>query len=103
MSQLLVGLSIGFALGTSLYAALLVRERKNTRRALFALLDGGPYVLLFANGQPASCASLVASVDAQLRLPPPNPALNRRLLALIACTGAFIGAAVSLLVAARFG
>lgn len=95
MDGWLIGFVVGLAFATSVYAALLVRERRRTREVLSQLVEHGPFRLLMWSGQPASAAALVEALDAVLKIATPRPMTKEqlRMTLLLTCLGAVVGVA----------
>jgi len=95
MDGWLIGFVVGLGLGMSLYAALLVRERRKTRQVLAGLVEQGPFRLHMWSGQPASATALVEALDAVLNIATPRPMTKQqlRVMLLLTCLGAVVGVA----------
>lgn len=95
MDGWLIGFVVGLGLGMSVYAALLVRERRKTRQVLADLVEQGPFRLHMWSGRPASAAALVEALDAILKIATPRPMTRQqlRVMLLLTCLGAVVGVA----------
>lgn len=95
MDGWLIGFVVGLGLGMSVYAALLVRERRRTREVLAGLVEQGPFRLQMWSGQPASGTALVEALDAVLKIATPRPMTREqlRVTLLLTCLGAVVGVA----------
>ncbi|HTV21836.1 MAG TPA: hypothetical protein VMG12_24270 [Polyangiaceae bacterium] len=91
----MIGFVVGLGFGMSVYAALLVRERRRTRQVLSGLVEQGPFRLHLWSGQPASGAALVEALDAVLKIATPRPMTREqlRVTLLLTCLGAAVGVA----------
>jgi hypothetical protein len=100
MDGWLIGFVVGLGCGSSVYASLLVRERRRTRVVLAGLVEQGPFRLHMWSGQPASGAALVEALDAVLKIATPRPMTRDqlRVTLLLTCLGAVIGVAFVVLV-----